>query len=487
MLLQSQALRTAVKQTYGVRSQCRCCSNPSITLARRPSRFDASSHRTRRKVTFTMQNRVFVLDKNKQPLMPCHPARARTLLAKGKAAVFRRYPFTIILKHRAGGELQPTAAKFDPGAKTTGMAVTVTGEKMTRVVWAAQLEHRGFRIKKLLTQRSGVRRSRRHRKTRYRKPRFLNRTRPRGWLPPSLQSRVDNLASWATKLQQFSPVSSFSMELVRFDMQKLEHPEISGVEYQQGELFGYEVREYLLEKYNRTCVYCGAQQVPLQVEHLLPRSRGGSNRVSNLAMACRPCNQKKGAQTVSEFGFPALEVQAKKPLRDAAAVNDTRVATLEMLKQRGLPVEVGTGGRTKYNRNKQGYPKSHWLDAACVGESGANVLADPQMQLLHIKAMGRGSRQMCRVNKHGFPRTSAKSQKRVEGFQTGDMVKAQVPRGKKKGRYEGRVVVRASGRFDVKTKEGKVGVGYKHCTIVQKQDGYTYGIGVSYHTKTASL
>ncbi|MEL6526890.1 MAG: RRXRR domain-containing protein, partial [Chloroflexota bacterium] len=64
---------------------------------------------------------VFVVDKNKEPLMPCHPARARELLKKGKAAVFRQYPFTIILLER--GDTQETQVKVDPGSKTTGLAI----------------------------------------------------------------------------------------------------------------------------------------------------------------------------------------------------------------------------------------------------------------------------------------------------------------------------------------------------------------------------
>ena len=163
-----------------------------------------------------------------------------------------------------------------------------------------------------------------------------------------------------------------------------------------------------------------------------------------------------------------------------------------MLQGRGLPVETGTGGQTKYNRNSQGYPKAHWLDAACVGESGFGILANPEMQVLVIEAMGRGSRQMCRVNKYGFPRTSAKSQKRVKGFQTGDMVRAVVGKGKKKGCYEGRVAVRSSGSFNLKTKGGTVqGIGHKHCRLLHRhcrllhrQDGYMYSIGVSSPTQS---
>ena len=85
------------------------------------------------------------------------------------------------------------------------------------------------------------------------------------------------------------------MELVRFDLQKMMNPEISGVEYQQGELAGYEVKEYLLEKWHRRCTYCEKEGVPLQVEHIAAKANGGTNRVSNLCLACEPCNQKKGA------------------------------------------------------------------------------------------------------------------------------------------------------------------------------------------------
>ncbi len=144
-----------------------------------------------------MQNRAFVLDANKKPLDPCHPARARKLLSKGKGrtlvrAVYRRFPFTIILHYEVDAVPSPAQLKVDPGSKTTGMAIVQHG----RVVWAAELEHRGQQIKSDLAKRRAIRRSRRNRKTRYRQPRFNNRTRPKGWLAPSLKSRVDNLQTW---------------------------------------------------------------------------------------------------------------------------------------------------------------------------------------------------------------------------------------------------------------------------------------------------
>ncbi len=241
---------------------------------------------------------------------------------------------------------------------------------------------------------------------------------------------------------------------MRFDTQLMENPEISGVEYQQGTLTGYETREYLLEKWGRKCAYCGAENVPLEVEHITPKARGGSNRISNLTLACRPCNQAKGKQTAVEFGYPNIQAQAKQSLRDTAAVNVTRYAIGDALKSLGLPVGFWSGGRTKHNRIKQGYGKDHWLDAVCVGESGQCVRVPAGLEPLQIKATGRQSRQMCRVDRFGFPRTKPKKNRIVKGFQTGDIVKAIVPKGKKAGMHIGRIAVRTKGSFRVGKVDG---------------------------------
>lgn len=421
--------------------------------------------------------KVLVIDKNKEPLMPCHPARCRELLDKGRAKVFRRYPFTIILTERQGGETQDVELKLDPGSKTTGIAIVAN----KKVVWAANLKHKGLQIKRSLDKRRAARRSRRNRKTRYRKPRFLNRTKPEGWLPPSIQSRVDNVVNWTRKLLKFVPITEIQAESVRFDTQKMENPEISGVEYQKGTLSGYETREYLLEKWDRTCAYCGAKDVPLEIDHICPKSKGGSDRVSNLTLSCTKCNQKKNNQDLREFlkddpeRLKRILAQAKTPLRDVAAVNSTRYAIGRLLKSLGLPVSFWSGGRTKFNRVSQGYKKDHWIDSGCVGKTGADVEIPESLNPLFITAQGRGSRQMCRMDKYGFPRTTAKKQKRVHGFQTGDIVKAVVTSGKKAGTYIGKVAVRVSGFFNIKTATETIqGISWKHCRIIQRTDGYGY-------------
>ena len=189
---------------------------------------------------------VFVVDTHKQPLTPIHPGRARLLLKAGKAAVLKKYPFTLILKVPVEQPaVQSLRLKVDPGSRTTGIALV--DDQHGTVLFAAEVSHRGQAITAALAARRGVRRSRRARHTRYRPRRFANRRRAPGWLAPSLMSRVRNIETWVQRLRRLCPITAISMELVRFDTQAMENPTIEGCEYQQGTLAGYELREYLLE------------------------------------------------------------------------------------------------------------------------------------------------------------------------------------------------------------------------------------------------
>jgi 5-methylcytosine-specific restriction endonuclease McrA len=422
-----------------------------------------------------MSNYSFVLDTNKRPINPIHPAHARKLLKEGQAAIFRRFPFTIILKAESLQEVQPLEIKIDPGSKVTGLAI-LCGSKL---IWAAELTHRGATIQAALLSRRQLRRGRRTRKTRYRPARFLNRTRSKGWLAPSLQHRVDTTLTWVRKLMRVASVQSIAQELVGFDLQQIDNPEIVGVEYQQGTLAGYELREYLLEKWERKCSYCEVENVQLQIEHIVPRAKSGSDRVSNLCLACESCNQKKGTLDIEIFLakkpdlLKRIRSQAKRPLRDAAAVNSTRWALFNALKATELPVITGSGGQTKYNRIRLNLAKRHYLDAACVGE--IDTLQVLTKQPLLIKCQGHGTRQMCGTDKFGFPTRHFPRVKLINGYRTGDIVKAIVTSGKKIGTYIGRLAVRSSGSFNISTHAGLVqGISHKYCQIVHAKDGYNY-------------
>jgi 5-methylcytosine-specific restriction endonuclease McrA len=392
---------------------------------------------------------VFVIDQDKKPLAPCSYRRARALLEAKKASVYRTFPFVIRLYRVLNTEAivaPKLREKIDPGATTTGIAIV--NDETGEVIFAAEVTHRGKKVKAAMSARSAQRRGRRSRKTRYRAPRFLNRCRKAGKLPPSIESRVSNTMTWTARLRRYCPIYALSYELMKFDTQLMENAEISGVEYQQGTLQGYEVKEYLLEKWSRSCTYCGEAGVPLQTEHICAKARGGSNRVSNLCLACGPCNQKKGAQPIEDFlaKQPALLEkilsQRKKPLAGAGIMNATRVALLERLQATGAPVQTGTGGRTKFNRSQRSLPKAHWIDAACVGESTPAVLLLGRVTPLLITAKGHGCRQRCNVDATGFPVSYAPRKKKFAGFQTGDLVCAVVPSGKAAGRHVGRVAIR---------------------------------------------
>ena len=423
---------------------------------------------------------VFVVDKHKKPLMPTSEKRAKLLLGRGRAVVIKMYPFTIRLKDRIGGEVQPIRIKIDPGSQSTGVAVVRENQETreSHVANLFQINHRGRVISARLTARRQMRRRRRSR-LRYRAARFDNRTRPSGWLAPSLQHRIDTVMNLLNRLQKILPLKALSMELVRFDMQKMENPEIGDIEYQQGQLQGYEVREYILEKWDRTCAYCGSSGIPLEVEHIVSKSKGGSNRVSNLTLACRSCNQRKGADSIEVFLekkpdlLQKITSQAQKPLKDAAAVNTGRLKLADELRTYNLPLELDSGGKTKFNRTKLCIPKTHALDAACVGE--VSFLTRWNIPTLEINCTGRGSYQRTRPDKYGFPRGYLMSKKTIEGFQTGDQVKAIVTKGKKIGVYVGRLAVRASGNFNITTQDGTIqGINHRYCKLVARSDGYGY-------------
>ena len=459
-------------------------------------------------------SKVSVLDTQKNVLEPCHPAVARRLLRTGQAAILKRYPFTIILKREvAHPNTSDYTLSIDPGSKCTGLAIT---DSDNNIIAAFELNHR-TNVKKGLSNKSGYRRMRRNRKCRYRPARWHNRSRQapiltdigweykkvksvdntkwqpsqKGWVPPSLMSKVYNIHTWVNRLIKLYPINRIAVEHVKFDTQKMANPEIEGVEYQQGTLHGYEAKQYLLEKYKHKCFYCNAKNVPLEVEHISPKGKGGTDRIDNLTISCVPCNVEKSNKLPHEL--PAAMQQkvekaiksAKRPMKDAASVNSIRWKIVETLQSTGLDVVYGTGGRTKYHRSKSNLPKTHYYDAAsvtCIPKASDN------MKVLSIQAVGYGNReglgnQVSSGSGKGYPgfRKPKLKLSRCQGFDKFDAVKLvrksdvligsincfdTTPEGKPQ---KMRIVSAQSA-----AKDNRTNCNINQISLIQKRDGYIY-------------
>lgn len=417
---------------------------------------------------------VFVLDKSKKPLDMITNAEARILLKNKQAVIDKVYPFTIRLKDNScGSKDRAYTVKLDPGSKHTGIAIT---DDNNQVVVLAELEHRGHIIKRIIDKRRLVRRSRRQRNTRYRPARFLNRTKPDGWLAPSVKSRADNVINFIKKYKKIINIDKVMIENVSFDTaQMISDTKLWGSDYQQGALYQKELRSFIFSRSEGKCVYCGAKAE--EIDHVVPRSNGGTNSTYNLVAACRRCNEKKSNLSLKAFGKlmgrDYSHLEPKKLPKDAAIVQSARNYMIKEITNIIPDTKSYEAWLTKYNRDELGLPKEHYYDALSVGDiQDYTFLTD---KILVISAKGRGKRQMCRMDSYGFPRTSAKASKSVKGFQTGDIVKAIVTRGLKQGKYLGRVVVRYSGYFDIQTGTKVVQeVGHKFCRLLQHNDGYSY-------------
>ena len=401
-------------------------------------------------------------------------AEARILLRKKLAVIHKIYPFTIRLKDNSCvSNDRAYTIKLDPGSKHTGIAIV---DDANQIVMLAEIEHRGHIIKKSLDSRRNARKSRRQRKTRYRPARFLNRTKPQGWIAPSVKSRTDNVINFIKKYKKLLNINKVMIENVSFDTaQMTSDVNLVGTAYQQGPLYQKELRSFIFSRSDGKCVYCGA--VATEIDHIIPRAKGGTNSVYNLAASCRTCNQMKSNLTLKDFGKLVgkdfSHLKPKKLPKYAAIVQSARNYMVREITKLISDTTLHDAWLTKYNRDSLGLPKQHYYDALSVGNiQDYKFLTD---KVLQISAKGRGSRQMCRVDKYGFPRTSAKASKSVRGFQTGDMVKAIVPSGLKQGVYLGKVAVRSSGYFNIQTKTKTIqGIGHQYCHIIQRSDGYSY-------------
>ena len=417
-----------------------------------------------------IQNRVPVIDAEQRPLTPCSPRRARILVQQGKANGRHQNGIYYLTLHRTVPQesIQSSSLMIDPGKSFTGIAIVRDDEQQNRtILFCATLRHRND-VRKRLTQRASFRRTRRGR-LRFRKPRFSNRRRSAGWLPPSLRSRLDNTITWVYRLNGLIAISEIHVETTQFDVQHLRNPGVHGKDYQQGPLYQTTLRAFVIHRDNSTCRYCGKKARPVELDHVIPRSLSGPDSPWNLVVACHKCNQRKGNKSLAEFlkrrpqRLADIKAQLQKPLASAAHMNVIIPALLNRLRQEGHHVTEHDAAQTAANRQTLNVKKDHHIDAAVLGEPA--TLRGVPNHILSIKAIGRGQRKRIMPDQSGTPRSQdwanycrlspaarrkiptpghKNRRKRIDGIGTGDLVQIQHASGTVRGHatpYRNRVSI----------------------------------------------
>jgi len=352
---------------------------------------------------------VCVLNKHGKPLMPCHPAKARILLKEKKATVVKRTPFTIQLLYGSSGYKQDITLGIDSGYSHIGLSAV--SEK--RELFSAEVALRTD-IVRLLSERRAYRRNRRSRKTRYRKPRFLNRRKGEGWLPPSIQHKLDSHVKAVEFVAKLLPIVRIIVEVASFDIQELKNPDISGREYQEGDMLGfYNTREYVLYRDNHECQMCHGKSGDkiLQVHHIVSRKTGG-DRPDNLIILCTICHRKLHAGKVNVNLTPK-----SKGFKAETLMNIIRRKLLTTLRDKGLDVLATYGYETKRRRAELGVPKSHTTDAFVIA---GGLVQDRSDVYYYIRQVRKCNRRLFRGIRSHIRNTAGRF---VKGFQRFDKVK----------------------------------------------------------------
>jgi len=297
---------------------------------------------------------IYVLNRHGKPLMPCSQKKAKLLLKKEKAIVVKRKPFTIKLLNVDGGSKQETLLGEDIGSGKIGLSIRTNKKEL----YSSEVDLRDD-IVKLISEKRMYRRLKRN-KLWYRKPRFLNRKKDKGWLPPSIQHKLDSHIRVIDNVHKLLPVAKIAVEVAKFDPQKIKNPEIQGKEYQQGDQLGYEnVRQYVLYRDGHECQYCKKRNVKLQIHHIVSRMTGG-DAPDNLITLCEGCHKKH------HLGKIELKIKKHKVYKAETCMNIIRNKIVEKLKEIYSNVEVTYGHITKYNRKRFGIEKSHINDAFVI-------------------------------------------------------------------------------------------------------------------------
>ncbi len=379
--------------------------------------------------------RVFVLNQRQEPLMPCSPRKARILLKEGRAKVIRKTPFTIQLTIATGETKQEISLGVDAGSKHIGLSANTE----TKVLLEAEV---GLRtdIVDLLSTRRAMRSSRRNRKTRYRKARFDNRKKSKGWLAPSIENKIENHLKVIAMVHKLLPISKTIIEVASFDIQKIKNPEISGTEYQEGDQLGFwNIREYVLFRDGHQCQgRKGCKNKILNVHHKESRKTGG-DAPNNLITLCKECHHDY------HIGKLKLNLKRAKSFRDAAFMGIMRWTVYNRLKATYPNVSLTYGYLTKNTRISNGLGKLHRVDARCIS---GYPLAKPEDTWYYFKQVRGQNRQLHKANTlKGGIRKANKAPRYVKGFQLFDKVLYE----NKECFIFGR---RSSGYFDLRTLDG---------------------------------
>ena len=403
---------------------------------------------------------VYVVNKNGQPLMPTeNHAKVRILLKSGKAKVINRCPFTIQLTYESTNYTQKVTLGVDSGSKYIGISATTKD----KVLFEADIELRND-IVNLISTRRELRRSRRNRKTRYRKPRFENRRRKDGWLAPSVQQKADSHLTIVAKVHKILPVSNIVVECASFDIQKIKNPSVGGTDYQQGEQLGFwNVREYVLFRDGHTCQCCKGKSKDkiLNVHHIESRKTGG-DAPNNLITLCETCHTGYHKGTVKLPGT----IHRGMSFKDAAFMGIMRWALYEKLKTLYPNVTLTYGYITKNTRIKNSLPKEHYIDARCIS---GNPKAVGTGEVFYYKKIRCHNRQIHKntVLKGGY-RKRNQAPYEVKGFRLFDKVLW-------KGRECFVFGRRSTGRMDLRLLDGthiNASVGFKSLKLISMRSNY---------------
>ena len=329
---------------------------------------------------------VYVLNKNNKPLMPCKEAKARKLLRDNKAKVVNKLPFTIQLLWDCEENTQEVNLGVDAGSKHIGLSATTKD----KVLFEADVELRN-NIVKLLASRRAARRTRRNRKTRYRKARFNNRvhSKHKGWLAPSIEQKISCHLTMIEKVHKILPITRIIVEVASFDIQKIKNPDVQGKEYQQGEQLGFwNIREYVLFRDNHICQCCKGKSKDniLNVHHIESRKTGG-DAPNNLITLCETCHKGYHKGIVK---LPS-NIKRGKSFRDATFMGIMKWAFYERLKALYSDVSMTYGYITKNTRIRNNLPKEHYIDARCISK---NPQAKSDGRVFYYKKVRRHNRRL---------------------------------------------------------------------------------------------